>query len=790
MFPPTSPPNRIFTGFLALTIFCILHSCKNPKPEAHIAPAKGYEIIAQKLTEAIEYEIADKQLNAISMVLVDGQEIVWSQGFGFEDKLNNKAADAQTIYRVGSVSKLFTDIAMMQGVEKGEIDLDAPVKTYLPNFQPNNPYDQAITLRQLMSHRSGLLREPRLGNYYDDQNTSLKETVESIQSSRLIYEPETKIKYSNAGIAVVGYVLEQLYKQPYADYMQQHILTPIGMNRSAFVANSSIQERLAKASIWGYDRPDFPAPTFELGMSPAGSLYASITDLGIFLQMLFNEGEGKSGRLLKKETLETMWQPQFGGETTSGYGIGFGLSDFEGYQKVGHGGAIYGFSTQLYAVPALKLGVACASSVDLTNAITRRLSNYALSLMHAYKTAEELPEYETSEPIENQIARSLAGLYQAGETVIEIVQKNDQLFLSADDFEVRLKKGKEGIIPDGRIQYGGLTLKQEGEAISIDGTTFAPISAVESSDFPADWEVLIGEYGPDYSVVYVYEDMGSMWALFEWFEKDQLTHIAGDTFAFPKAGGMFHGERLIFNRDEHAEVRELVIENGPIFSRRDVGASTSETFRIKVVKPVEELRDIALAATPPDESGSFEQADLVSLKSLDESIKYDIRYASTNNFMSAEFYTLSEAYMQRPAAEALLRAHRQLKLKGYGLLIHDAYRPWYVSKMFWDATPADKKIFVANPDEGSRHNRGCAVDLTLYDIKTGEVIEMVAGYDEMTDRSFPDYFGGTTAQRWHRALLRRAMEAQGFSVYEYEWWHFDYQDWQKYPIMNVKFEDL
>ena len=158
--------------------------------------------------------------------------------------------------------------------------------------------------------------------------------------------------------------------------------------------------------------------------------------------------------------------------------------------------------------------------------------------------------------------------------------------------------------------------------------------------------------------------------------------------------------------------------------------------------------------------------------------------------MSTVFYQSAHAYMQRPAAEALVRAHRKLKTYGYGLLIHDSYRPWYVTKMFWDATPDDKKIFVANPDNGSRHNRGCAVDLTLYDLSTGEVVEMVGGYDEMTDRSFPDYMGGTSRQRWHRELLRWAMESEGYTVYEAEWWHYDYKTWNDYPILNLTFEEL
>ena len=137
-----------------------------------------------------------------------------------------------------------------------------------------------------------------------------------------------------------------------------------------------------------------------------------------------------------------------------------------------------------------------------------------------------------------------------------------------------------------------------------------------------------------------------------------------------------------------------------------------------------------------------------------------------------------------------MRASKALAKRGYGLLIHDGYRPWYVTKMFWDATPEADHIFVADPQNGSRHNRGCAVDLTLYDLATGKPVEMTGGYDEMSTRSYPDYPGGTSLERWHRDLLRKTMEAEGFKVYEFEWWHFDYADWAKYQVMNVPFEQL
>ncbi|MFB3812962.1 MAG: M15 family metallopeptidase [Terriglobales bacterium] len=214
-----------------------------------------------------------------------------------------------------------------------------------------------------------------------------------------------------------------------------------------------------------------------------------------------------------------------------------------------------------------------------------------------------------------------------------------------------------------------------------------------------------------------------------------------------------------------------------------------QTFRITPLKPVAELRREALAAKPPQESGK-RRPELVELIKLGPTFKLDIRYATTNNFMGTPFYDGPRAFLQRPAAEALMRVHRNLKPLGYGLIIHDGYRPWFVTKMFWDATPPDKKIYVAGPQQGSRHNRGCAVDLGLYDLKTGVEVEMPSGYDEMSERAHTDYSGGTPEQRRRRDLLRRYMEAEGFKVCPFEWWHFDYRDWAQYPIMNVTFDQI
>lgn len=215
-----------------------------------------------------------------------------------------------------------------------------------------------------------------------------------------------------------------------------------------------------------------------------------------------------------------------------------------------------------------------------------------------------------------------------------------------------------------------------------------------------------------------------------------------------------------------------------------------DTFRIQLQKPLDELRRIADASTPPPQPANLRAPDLVNLKSLSPSIHFDIRYATTNNFMGAALYDNPAAYLQRPAAQALLAVHNGLARQGLGLLIHDAYRPWRVTKMFWDATPQAQRNFVANPEKGSKHNRGCAVDLSMYDLKTGQPIVMPSGFDEFSERAYPTYKGGTKKQRRYRDLLRKAMESNGFTVNEDEWWHFDYKDWQQYPILNISFDEL
>lgn len=753
-------------------------------------PGMDYRPVITILREFIQQEMQDKNIPALSVALVEDQTIIWAEGFGFADPEKKIPATHETLYRAGSVSKLFTDIGIMQLVERGEIDLDAPIKRYLPSFQPRNSFRKPITLRQLMSHRSGLVRESPVGHYFDPNEPSLAATIESLNRTELVYEPGTRTKYSNAGVATVGAVLERMKGVSFEAYIQDAVLDRIGMESSSFAQTGRAREQLARGTMWTVDGRTFPAPTFQLGTGPAGNLTSNVMDLGKFLATLFKGGEGEKGHVLKPQTLAQMWVPQFVPvERRSGFGLGFAISDFEGYLRVGHGGAVYGFSTELAALPEEKLGIVLMASVDVVNAVLTRMADYAFHFMLAYREGEARPVIQPTFPIHPADVPRLAGLYTKGAKSVRLINRNGVLVAATGSRTgLKLKLSGSLLVTDDRLSVGMQFLMISPDALVVDRDTLIRTEERKPQPVPDRWKGLLGEYGRDHNILYILENDGKLMCLIEWFDLYPLQEINRDEYEFPEYG-LYPGERLRFRRDKNGGITG-VDAAGVFFQRRKIDGEERGTFKIRPLKPIEALRTEALAAQPPREEGEFYKSDLVSLSTLDSTIKLDIRYASKNNFMNSVFYSEAKAFLQRPAAEALVRVHRKLKDLGYGLMIHDGYRPWYVTKMFWDATPEEKRVFVADPLKGSRHNRGCAVDLTLYDLKTGKPVEMVSGYDEFSDRAFPEYPGGTSLQRWHRELLRSAMEAEGFDVYEWEWWHFDYRDWRRYPIGTLRFEAI
>jgi zinc D-Ala-D-Ala dipeptidase len=198
----------------------------------------------------------------------------------------------------------------------------------------------------------------------------------------------------------------------------------------------------------------------------------------------------------------------------------------------------------------------------------------------------------------------------------------------------------------------------------------------------------------------------------------------------------------------------------------------------------------AVAQNSPPKEANKREAHLVELITLDNTIKLDIRYATANNFVGRAVYPEARAFLQKPAAKGVVNVHRKLRKQGLGIVIFDGYRPWTITKLFWEVVPEEQRKFVANPERGSKHNRGCAVDLSIFDLRTGELVDMPSDYDEFTERASPNYTGGTKQQTANRELLRKLMEDEGFTVNPNEWWHFDYKNWQDYAIYDISFNEV
>ncbi len=182
------------------------------------------------------------------------------------------------------------------------------------------------------------------------------------------------------------------------------------------------------------------------------------------------------------------------------------------------------------------------------------------------------------------------------------------------------------------------------------------------------------------------------------------------------------------------------------------------------------------------------ESELIEIKKVIPSVVLDITYATPNNLAKRPVYSMAAAFARRPVVESLKKIQADLKKQGLGLKIFDGYRPYAVTCLFYAALR--DTTFVAAPWRGSKHNRGCALDLTILDLKTGKELDMPSAYDEATERSYQSYDKCTPLQAKNRELLRDVMISNGFQIYPYEWWHYDFIGWEKYEIMDIDFEVL
>ncbi|MBK7002596.1 MAG: beta-lactamase family protein [Rhodoferax sp.] len=378
--------------------FTVLAGCAGAPTRPSTVARGDYRQTQAYATELIEYEMAKRPVPGISIALVDDQRVVWAQGFGFADVERKIPASADTLYRVGSISKLFTDTAAMQLAEQGRIDIDQPVQTYLPGFAPKTREPQAaITVRQLMTHHSGLPRD-RLKGFHNPDPRPFALLEADLSDEHVAYAPDQHFSYSNAGIALVGRVLERQSATPFAQHMQRALLLPLGMASSSFDTGASPSPQMSL----GYRKRE-AVPEVPMRDVPAGGLNSSVHDLSRFMSMVFAEGRSGGQQILQAQSVAEMLRPQNTAvplDANFQVGLGWMLSSLgksaihNGGPVAHHGGSIGMFRSALYVLPRHKLGVVVLGNSNTAEGVVDRVATETLKLALQAKTGIEQPAYQ------------------------------------------------------------------------------------------------------------------------------------------------------------------------------------------------------------------------------------------------------------------------------------------------------------------------------------------------------------------------------------------------------------
>ncbi len=507
--------------------------------------AADYSTVLPRFEDAVREEMREWQIGGIATAWVDGARIVHEAGYG--------EAKKDSVFRCGSVSKLFNAIAVMQQVEAGKLDLDAPVERYVPDLVPINTFTGSppVTLRLLLSHRSGIQREASVGGYFDPSEAGSMRTLESLRGNALVTAPNAMTRYSNVGPTLAGRCVEVVSGADYETYQMQHVLGPLGMTHSAWrhaslpAGTACLKSHMRMADgKGGFPRKD--TPLFDLGTVPAGNLFTTAGDLARMIAMLAADGDAPGGRVLQRGTLARMFQPQH--EEKGSFGIGFAPGVLFGRKTVGHGGAVFGHSTQLIYLPEEELGVVVLANEDIVNGRTSLLATLAVELMLEAKLGFDNPQRPIAKPASLD---DFAGDYESQSYWAEIRVKDGELRgnfssqpcvfvpVKGDAFLLRSRIHADVLVEFMRDSTGEVT------GFSVAPQVFQRIRAHSSA--PPSWRALYGSYGPEFIPLVVFEKFGHLYASTENMVDYRLTPVTRHVFAMPP--GMYVEEEVVFHMD-------------------------------------------------------------------------------------------------------------------------------------------------------------------------------------------------------------------------------------------------
>lgn len=566
--------HNLLTGLRSLTITAMSTALfTNPTIAEiqHPAELTGFDYGAA--ISQLEKEIADELqrgiLTGVSVAVIDGQRIVLSAGYGYADKQQQVPATDDTVYRVGSISKVFTALAAMQLVEQDKLDLDVPLQQALPGFRIVVPFENAspVTLRQFMCHRSGLVRESPVGSYFDDSEPSIEESIASLESCVLVNPPNTKTRYSNIGATVVGQAVAKTSECSYEQCLREKLLDPIGMNHSSFRVDDRIRDKLATGYMRVADGKggffECVAPKFELGTIPAGNLYSTVNDMAHFAKMLLAGGTVPKARIVQSETLAQMSIPQLT-ENDTGFGLGFFAGKHGRYRTIQHTGAVYGFSASLVVLPKPRIAVVVFTNSDLVAGRVKRISETALDLMLAAKIGEPVRDIPATIDMEIEQLAAFIGQFESPVHWAELKMKGDQLVANIGGQPMSVRPiGPLKFEIDGRIMNRGTLEFKRDESNKVIGfraldQDFTKVPSIPTS-IPKKWNNYLGSYGPEFIPLVISAHHGHLYAMTENEVDYRLTPVTATVFKMPE--GLYADEYLVFEQDTESLVHAATLAN-------------------------------------------------------------------------------------------------------------------------------------------------------------------------------------------------------------------------------------
>lgn len=378
--PSTAFPRRICFVLIAAT----LGGCASVPPPAPVIAHGDTDAVRAYMTQQIRERMAKYDVTGLSIALVDDQQVVWSEGFGYADKANKLPATADTVYRVGSITKLFTATAAMQLAEEGRFDIDKPLQTWLPEFSIKSRFSGTppITPRMLMTHHSGLPSDLQNG-MWTAHPKPFTTIVSQLKDEYAAYPPNTVLSYSNLGVTLLGHAMQQAAGEDYAALVTRRLLQPLGMTHSVLTPQPD-SPGMSKAYRKGSEEAE-PA----LRDVPAGGLNSSVTDLARFLEMIFADGRAGGQQIVKPAALAEMLRVQNADialDRGQPIGLGWFLMPLDGVDAeaagptISHSGATMLYQARMIALPKHKLGVIVLANSPSARGVVNSVAAETLKL--------------------------------------------------------------------------------------------------------------------------------------------------------------------------------------------------------------------------------------------------------------------------------------------------------------------------------------------------------------------------------------------------------------------------